>query len=202
MTNHTNNIKSLLFALVLGATGGERADAQQPTTPVIDDGLGSAQSLRSTYTDATLYDQAMYLTAHNAYSYPQAGWKYYQQSLNFDEQFSYGVWAFMIDLHWCKDRNNNLYLAMAHLPQGSSNNYNYGNTANQGHLSSCLWAKAQRVSNSDIPSFESFLTDHAKKWLDNDKEAVITLHLESYTGSGGANDLHNLLNSTGVLSYV
>ena len=196
------SVKKLLFVLWLSFIVGERSYAQQPLSPPIsDDGLGTAQALRSTYTDGTFYNQATYLTTHNAYSSTQAGWTYAQQTLDFDEQFAYGVWAFMIDLHWCRDSSNNLYLAMAHMPTGSDNNFDYSNPANHQYLESCWPSRLQRGL-KEIPSFESFLSGHVKKWLENDKEATITLHLESYTGRSGSKDLQAILQNTGLLQYV
>lgn len=196
------SIRKLLLGLCLSFVIGGRCDAQQPlSSPIIDDGLGTAQTLRSTYTDGTFYNQATYLTTHNAYSSAQAGWTYAQQTLGFDEQFAYGVWAFMIDLHWCRDSSNNLYLAMAHMPTGSDKNFDYSHPTNHQYLESCWPSRLQRGL-KEIPSFESFLSGHAKKWLDNDKEAIVTLHLESYTGASGAKDLHAILQNTNLLQYV
>lgn len=161
----------------------QSAHSQPSLVAPIDEGQGTAHALRESYTDRTLYNQATYLTTHNAFANSKAGWEVYaQQSLSFDEQLAYGVWSYMIDLHWCKNKNNSDYLAMAH--------------------GGCFFSDFQRGSTHGIPSFESFLVNHAKKWLDNDKKVIITLHLESYTGVNGANALHSLLLSSGVLPYV
>lgn len=45
------------------------------------------------------YDQASYLTAHNAFAATAAGWAYAEQSLSIKQQLDYGVRALMLDIH-------------------------------------------------------------------------------------------------------
>ncbi|MEI6806723.1 MAG: hypothetical protein WCK49_09505, partial [Myxococcaceae bacterium] len=164
--------------------------------------LGTALELYNTYRDDLRYDEVTYLTAHNAFTIHTEGWNIYQQSLNFDQQFEYGVWSFMIDLHWCKDGDSEpLYVALAHEFRASKNRYNYTEPRNHVHLSSCDRSSAQRTRPGHR-SFESFLKEYVKKWLEKDANAIITLHLESYLGIDGAAQLRTLFSRAGVLDYI
>lgn len=158
-------------------------------------------TLRDMYADGRRYDQVTYLTTHNAFAINKEGWRNYQQSLDFDEQFAFGVWSFMLDLHWCKDASGKFKITLAHLLNGSDNKYDYSKPANQLHLASCATSTVQRTQ-LEHRTFEDFLSGHLKKWLDQNPDIVITLHLESYLGTDGARQLHDLFIRTGVLNYV
>jgi hypothetical protein len=49
------------------------------------------------YEDDLAYSEVAWLTAHNAFT---AGWKYAQQTLNFEQLYAYGVRSFMLDAHY------------------------------------------------------------------------------------------------------
>lgn len=161
---------------------------------------GTSLALRESYGDEQKYDEVSYLTTHNAFTFNEDGWEYYQQSLNFDGQFDYGVWSFMIDLHYCWTASDDLFIALAHQPGDSSNRFNYSEPGNH-HLPSCLISSGQKGL-QEHRSLESFLREHVEKWLREDNEAIITLHLESYTGRDGARQLRDLFRKSGVLDYI
>lgn len=161
---------------------------------------GAALALRDSYENAQQYDGVSYLTAHNAFTFPQDGWQVYQQYLNFDEQFAYGVWSFMIDPHYCWTSSGDLSLSLAHQPGESDNNRNFSDPVNYQFIS-CLTSKGQKGLR-EHRSLESFLQEHVKKWLREDPEAVITLHLESYTGTDGARQLRELFRRLGIFDFI
>lgn len=164
--------------------------------------LGTAADLRETYTDDLKYDEVTYLTTHNSFTIQTEDWLYRQQSLSFDNQFKYGVWSFMLDLHWCpEDMRKSQTISLAHLRQGSSNTRNYSDSRNHQYLLSCRDSRAQK-SQTKHRSFESFFNDYVKKWLDHDDKSIITLHLESYLGTDGAAQLRRVFEQVGILHYI
>ena len=167
----------------------------------------TVQTLNAMRLDSIPYDQFTELGSHNAFTNIEDGWKTKeqggsgQQSLGFDAQFDYGVRAFFIDLHWCENSTGNIYLAMAHEPEQSPNNKNYTNSNNYKYLEPCIYSPIQRNRKGDIPPFEDFLIK-LKKWFDKDSSAVITLHLESYTGTDGHRVISDLLKKVGLDRFV
>ncbi|MBH1989308.1 MAG: hypothetical protein I8H75_05880 [Myxococcaceae bacterium] len=169
----------------------------------------SSQSVEDFYADDAIYDQVTWLAAHNAFTNVEDGWSPKavfpsgQQTLGFDAQFEYGVRAFFIDLHWCRNKNDELYLAMAHEHKKSLNEYDYRNPLNHKYLRSCDSSPIQRNAENkfNIPAFESFLSK-LKRWLDANSMAIVTLHLESSTGTTGNQILIELLTSANLLNFI
>jgi len=56
--------------------------------------------------DNRRYDQAAFLTAHNAFAATDLGWVYAQQKLSIREQLEYGVRGFMLDVYKSRGGRN------------------------------------------------------------------------------------------------
>lgn len=54
------------------------------------------------------FNEVCFLASHNAYANQHDGWRYAQQELNISEQLSYGVRAFLLDIHYY---NNEIVLS-------------------------------------------------------------------------------------------
>jgi hypothetical protein len=125
------------------------------------------------YKDSLKYSDVTWLTAHNAFASTGEGWQVYkQQSLTIEQMFSYGVRSFMIDIHYYGTQ-----LSLCH-----------------GGCSLTLMQKGSYAS-----SLLSYL-NRIKRLLDNDHDAIITLHLEDH--SKNSTDILNVFKASGLGSIL
>jgi hypothetical protein len=103
------------------------------------------------------FDQCAFLTAHNAFAYPSAGFTYYMQNDDFPGQLALGTRAFMLDIYrYTQDGVTDIYLC-----HGSPE---YGDLKDLQHL-------------GDYQTFSSALAQ-IKDFLDDNPQEVVTLLLE------------------------
>lgn len=148
--------------------------------------LNGREKFMNTYKDDRKYNEVCWLTAHNAFSNKADGWRYYQQTLGFEEQYAYGVRSFQIDLHWYTPIGGDPYIALCHEVFPEFN---------------CILTRLQCLLASPKPAKEFF--EQVTRWLSTDSEAIVTLHLENYVkGPEGKKALNKLLNETGLKQYL
>lgn len=126
------------------------------------------------YRDHLKYSDVTWITAHNAFASTGEGWQIYkQQSLTLEQMFSYGVRSFMIDIHYY----GNSQLSLCHI--GCAVTF-----VQKGSAASSLLSYLNRI----------------KKLLDNDHDAIITLHLEDH--SKNSTDIINTFELSGLKSTL
>jgi len=126
-------------------------------------------NFNSLYKDHLKYYEATWLTAHNAFASKAEGWLLYnQQHLSLEQMFYYGVRSFMIDVHY-----SDKILSLCH--------------------AGCTLSFFQK--GSSVSSLLSYL-NRIKKILDNQSDAIITLHLEDH--SRNSTDIINTFELSGL----
>jgi hypothetical protein len=153
-------------------------------------GLKASPELLKHYSGERHYNQVCWLTTHNSFANSAEGWVYKNQYLSFEAQYAFGVRSFMLDVYWYSPILGPKYIVLCH-----EINANLA-----ASLSSCPATRAARLGSSP-QSLESYFVQ-IKKWLDENPDEIITLHLESYLGSEGAAGLRKLLKSTGLEAYL
>lgn len=139
------HIAALIVALVIGGTVLTNSDrgATEPA-PTCNGYIELCQRP---------YDEVAFLTAHNAMSNFEDGWRAANQNLNIASQLSLGVRAFMIDIH----------------PQ---NDFPLGARGDEAWLCHGLCALGKRRLADQFAEFKTYSDSHPHE--------VITLILESY----------------------
>ncbi len=121
------------------------------------------------------YSDVTWLCAHNAYANRHEGWIYAQQKLSLEEQFDAGIRSFMIDIH---TKNNKLVVA-------------------HGSISTTRFIRPFRK----LESFQHILTRFVKM-LQKYPNAIITLHIESYSNNISARTIPSVLQESGAENYL
>lgn len=121
------------------------------------------------YGNDRAYHDVTWLTAHNAFSSKEEGWLvHYQQNLNIDHLFDYGVRSFMLDIHYYKD---DIYLC--HEDCGS-----FVQFPQRGVPEVVM----------EYKKLEDWLIN-LKTILESNPNEIITLHLENYVKSSDVEQL-------------
>ncbi len=105
------------------------------------------------------YDQSCFLVAHNAFTY-RPKWLYAQQDWDLKAQLAHGIRGFMLDIH-----ADGSTLKLCHGDKNKACNFPYS---------------LQKLGNFD--TLKDTLT-LVKKWLESNKQEVVTLLLEDYVDS-------------------
>lgn len=140
----------------------------------------SSQALLATYTDSRSYSSVVWLTSHNSFTSSRDGWSYAQQTMTLEEQFDYGVRAFMLDLY-LNPFENEQSIVLCH-----------------GECS----ARLPRITNLIPPTSLSVYLNKIHQFLQNNPNEIITLHLESYLREKGGKLLTDALEQTGLTRYL
>jgi len=151
--------------------------------------------LQDCYHDKRRYNEVCWLTAHNAFASRKEGWFYAQQTLSFDEQFAYGVRAFMVDFHWYQYSPNELAVALCH-----GDNAVKPINEQLGLNHNCPMSRLSRLG--EVPQKAFYFLSKVRTWLERDPHAIITLHLESYLGEGSRKHLLKLFEDSGLRPYL
>lgn len=159
-------------------------------------------------------DEVHFLGAHNSAISKENNWRYFQQNVGLRKQWEqYGVRAFKVPLHYfnpsntsrgkiknffSKNNESEVYVALAHEPDGYSN---------------CQLTLWQRNMNSFPEKAESYFRELADLLEKNPHEIAIVM-IESYLArrsekNGMAQDprsqrdmIHEMLNKSGVSKYI
>jgi hypothetical protein len=149
------------------------------------------------YPDERHYNEVCWLTAHNAFANAPDGWIYDQQTLNFDEQFEYGVRSFMIDLHWYDSSSEGRYIALCH--EDNEFKKRTGNALGIG-FENCFLTRGSL--GGELPKPASYFFTKVDKWLRENPKSIITVHIESYLGANSAKELEKIFTETGVAEFI
>jgi hypothetical protein len=134
------------------------------------------------YLNDAVYSDSTWLTSHNSFVTVDEGWSYHpQQKLNLTSQFHYGVRSFMIDIY--KDANQKLII---------QHGINFTLP-----LMNPFGIKGLNFGTN--PMFVANYFQEIANLLHNNKEAIITLHVESYVSSV---ELYSALDATGLTKYL
>lgn len=131
-------------------------------------------SFLQAYSNDIIYHNAVWLTAHNAFSNREDGWSYAQQSMNIEHMFLHGVRSFMLDIY--KEQDGNLYLCHG------------------GCGAPMIFQKANRQ-----PDTLEKLLLNIHKLLNENPQDIITLHLESYASG---KDVLKVLDKSGLFENL